>query len=105
MPPIYDKQFYNNKYDKLIEVSDPKEVNRRAMRIYNRDVYLSKRKNKKYMIQDNNNKYIHFGDINMEDATFHKDPIRIKKFKQRNKRWATVDNKFSPAYLSYWLLW
>jgi len=56
------------------------------------------------MIQDNNNKWIHFGDINMEDATFHKDPIRIKKFKQRNKRWADAD-KYSPSYLSYWLLW
>jgi hypothetical protein len=95
---------FENKFKELLKVSDPEEVNRRAMKLYNRNVYLSTRKNKKYMIQDDNNKYIHFGDINMEDATFHKDPIRIKKFKQRNKRWANAD-KYSPAFISYHILW
>ena len=99
------EKLYDDKFKELLKVSDPKEVDKRAMKIFNKEVYLSTRKNKKYMIKDDNNRFQHFGDIRYEDATYHKNPERIKQFKQRNKRWANNENKFSPAYLSYVLLW
>lgn len=88
----------------ILKVSDPIEVNRRAIEIYNRPVFLSNRKYKKYMIEDNNGKYIHFGDINFEDFTYHEDEKRRNSFRNRNWKWENAD-KFSPAYLSYHLLW
>jgi len=93
-----------NKFNQLLLVSDPKEVNRRAKEIYDKPVYISNRKNKKYMIENDDGKFISFGDIRWEDGTFHKDAFRIKNFKQRNRRWANA-YEYSPAYLSYHLLW
>ena len=97
----------NNKYDRLIKVSDPYEVNRRANEYYNKPVFLSNRKNKKYMIEDDNEKLIHFGDIRYQDATFHKSPERIKSYWNRMSKvkgnWKT--NKYSPNWLSLKLLW
>ena len=97
----------NNKYDRLIKVSDPDEVNRRANEYYNKPVFLSNRKNKKYMIEDDNEKLIHFGDIRYFDFTKHNDDKRRIKYKKRmmgiKGKWRT--NEYSPNWLSLRLLW
>jgi len=66
-------------------------------------VYHSSRKDRKYMIIHNNKK-VHFGDPNYEDFTYHHDLKRREQFRQRNARWKNVE-KFTPAWLSYHLLW
>ena len=95
------------KFKELLKVSDPEEVDRRAELYYKRPTYLSTRKYKKYMIQDDWGKWHHFGDIRYEDGTFHKDSIRIIKYKKRmmgiKGKWR--DNEYSPNWLSLRLLW
>jgi hypothetical protein len=68
-------------------------------------IYLSNRKDKKYAIyHPDTHKVINFGAIKYEDATFHKDPVRIMAFKSRNRKWATAD-PYTPAWASYHFLW
>ena len=50
------------------------------------------------------NKMIHFGQMFYEDATKHHDSDRINRFKKRNWKWQNAP-KYSPAYLSWYLLW
>ena len=59
---------------------------------------------KKYMILNDDNKWVHFGQMGSEDATKHKDNIRIIKFKNRNRRWADSE-PYTASYLSYFLIW
>lgn len=67
---------------------------------------ISTRANKKYMVKGNfsNDKWIHFGQMFMEDYTLHGDSFRRKLFQSRNSRWKNSEPN-SPAYLSYQLLW
>lgn len=92
------------KINDLLKISDPIEVFKKAKQIYGQNVpiAISTKKDKKYMIF-HNNKWIHFGST-MEDYTRHKDKKRLEAFKNRNKKWATAD-KYSPSYMSYWILW
>ena len=91
----------------LVKISDPKEVYRKFLELgYDKytNIYVSTRKDKKYMvIHPITNKKIHFGST-MEDYTKHKDDIRKKSFLTRNAKWNKLD-KFSSGYLSYNLLW
>jgi len=86
------------------QVSDIKKVNQLSRMIYNKKVEPSTRKNKKYMIMNDDHKLVHFGDLRFSDYTKHLDEDRRKKFRKRNRKWANAD-KYSPAYLSYHLLW
>jgi len=65
-------------------------------------VYESSRKDKKYMVF-NGTKMIHFGQFGYEDYTKHGDEKRRDNFRKRNMKWAHA-RKYSPAWLSYWLL-
>jgi hypothetical protein len=56
------------------------------------------------MVLSPEDKWIHFGQMGYEDFTRHGDPVRRARFKTRNRRWATAD-KWTPAFLSYYLLW
>ena len=91
----------------LVKISSPKEVYKLFLELgYDKytDIYVSTRKDKKYMvIHPITNKKIHFGST-MEDYTYHKDDIRKKSFLTRNAKWNKLD-KFTPANLSYNLLW
>jgi len=91
----------------LLKVSDPIEVKRRAYEIYNRPVFISTRKYKKYMIEDDNGKFRHFGDRRYEDGTYHKNPTRILSYHKRmsNIKGNWRDDEFSPNLLSLRLLW
>ena len=94
------------KSDILKTKSNPITVNAIAKSLLGPDtkLYISTHKNKKYMVQNPDGKWIHFGDINAEDFTYHNDKERRQRFLTRNAKWRTAD-KWSPAWLSYHLLW
>ena len=95
------------KLEELSKISNPKEVYRKFKdNGYDEytNIYVSTRKDKKYMIiEPYTNKMIHFGST-MADYTFTKDEKKRSNFLKRNARWRDL-NMFSPAYLSYKLLW
>ena len=87
--------------------SDPKTVYKLAHYIYGPDVEIkeSTRKDKKYMMKNPfTNRWVHFGQYGYEDYTRHKNLSRRLAFRTRNRSWAN-ENPFSPAFLSYYLLW
>lgn len=88
--------------------SNPAEVQRKAKQYLgkNSDIYLSSRKDKKYMVL-HNNKWIHFGAMGYEDFTKHKDKERRDAYLRRATKikgnWK--DNKYSPNNLAIHILW
>jgi len=92
--------------DKICEVSNPELVLKQLKKYYGGDVdlYLSSSKHKKYMVFNEDGKKIHFGSILYQDYTKHKNKKRRENFRNRNKRWADAD-MYTPAHLSYYLLW
>lgn len=87
--------------------SNPVTVLKRAKLLYGDDVQLkiSTRKDKKYQIWNpEDNKWVHFGQMLYEDFTKTNDEEKRKRFLTRNHKWKTMP-KYSPAYLSYHLLW
>ena len=65
------------------KVSDIKKVNKLSRMIYEKTVEPSTRKNKKYMIMNDDHKYIHFGDLRYEDYTKHQDLERLNNYLSR----------------------
>ena len=95
----------DNKLKVLKLYSDINEVKRRAHELGLGDVHESSRKDKKYMLYDPYvGRMVHFGQIKYEDYTKHKDEKRRQNFLNRNKAWKNR-YLYSPAYLSYTLLW
>ena len=93
-----------HKLNLLKQYSDINEVRDKAHEIgISNEIHPSSRKDKKYMIFDGN-KMVHFGQMGYEDATHHHDKNRIRNFKSRNRRWENSP-RYSPAWLSYRLLW
>ena len=88
-------------------VSDIKKVNKLSKLIYNKLVEPSTRKNKKYMILNDDNKYIHFGDIRFSDFTKHNDLERRKRYlnRARNIKGNWKKDKYSANNLAINLLW
>lgn len=87
--------------------SNPNKVFKRAKEYYGNDleIKLSTKKDKKYMILNPyTDKWVHFGQMCYEDYTKHNDKERRNNFLERNKKWDNGD-PFSPAFLSYHLLW
>jgi hypothetical protein len=93
-----------DKINELSKYSDFDLVKKIGKKYGINDIKISTRKDKKYMILDNNGKLIHFGQMGYEDYTKHRDLHRRKLFLQRNAKWADAE-KYSPAFLSYYLLW
>ena len=94
-----------SKQDILYKYSNPIEVERKAKQLISPTitVYKSTKPDKKYMIF-HNNKFIHFGQMKFDDMTKHNDIHRQNKFLSRNHKWKN-SKMFSPAWLSYHLLW
>ena len=92
--------------EKICEVSNPEIVLKELKKYYDDgvDLYLSTSKNKKYMVFNEQGKKIHFGSMLYQDYTKHKDKQRRDNFRNRNRRWKDAD-KYTPAHLSYYLLW
>lgn len=106
----------NNIYSRFPEnniiwnVSNPIKAQKLAIKFLGKDaiLYLSTRKDKKYMIYDpNNNKWVHFGSLSYEDFTKHEDLIRRARYLNRasNIKGNWENNKYSPNSLSINLLW
>jgi hypothetical protein len=89
------------------KVSDIKKVNKLSKMIYEKTVQPSTRKNKKYMIMNDNNKLVHFGDLRYEDYTKHHDEDRLNRYLSRATKikgnWRR--DKYSPNNLAINLLW
>lgn len=91
------------------DYSNPTEVQRKAMKYLGKNtlVYLSTRKDKKYMVKSPDDKLIHFGAMGYEDFTKHKNKERrdayLKRATKIKGNWK--DNKYSPNNLSINLLW
>ena len=89
------------------DYTNPNKVFQNAKRIYGNNVQikLSTRKDKKYMLLNpDNNKWVHFGQIGFEDYTKHQNNKRRQLFKIRNQKWAEQD-KYTPGFMSYFLSW
>ena len=93
----------SNKLKELRSYSDPEYVMNKAKMMGLNPVHESSRKDKKYMVFDGRT-MIHFGQMGYEDATKHNDLDRINRFKKRNWKWQNSP-KYSPAWLSWFLLW
>jgi hypothetical protein len=96
----------SDKLKEVIKYSNPYTVYKK-MKEYSIDgeLFLSSRKNKKYMIYDPlKKKMVHFGQIPYEDYTKTNDKDKRERFKKRNEKWAKND-KYSAGYLAYHLLW
>lgn len=83
-----------------------KSVLKALRKYYGKDVdlYLSTRKDKKFMVISPEGKRIHFGQKGYEDWHSHKDPTRRERFRIRNAKWANAP-MYSPAHLAYYVLW
>jgi len=88
----------------LSDYSNIKVVQRLANKYDVGKVFPSTRATKKYMVENPDGKMIHFGYFGMEDFSKHKDEERRRRFRQRNAKWANAP-KWSPSWLSYYLLW
>ena len=93
--------------DVLNKYSNFKTVNDNAKRLYGKEVFLSTRNNKKYMIMNDNNKFVHFGQLPYEDFTKHLDKQRQESYLKRASkiRGDWKENIYSPNMLSIVLLW
>ena len=91
----------------LSKYSDFKTVNNKSIQLYNRPVFLSSRRDKKYMLKNDEGKFIHFGQMGYSDFTKHKDENRRRLYLARATKikgnWK--ENRFSPNNLSINLLW
>lgn len=102
----YWLDYFTTKPD-IQEYSDPIEVQRRAFRLLDARIAYSPRKNKKYrIVNPYTNKYVDFGEMGYRDGTFKDEDQkeRIRRFKLRNHKWKNAD-PYTPAFLSYYLLW
>lgn len=88
----------------LSDYSDINEVQRLATKYKIGKVMPSTRKDKKYMVQAPLGSMVHFGQMGYEDYTKSKDKERRRQFRLRNAKWAEAP-RFTPAWLSYYLLW
>jgi hypothetical protein len=94
--------------------SNPIAVRRNANKYLGNDVdvYISNKPKKKYMVQDTDGKWVHFGQLDLnagkyEDFTKHNDKERRANYLKRtaNIKGNWKDNKYSPNNLSRNLLW
>ena len=99
-----------NKFKELIKYSNPELAQRIAFHDFDNDalLYISTRKNKKYMIRDPNTGHmIHFGQMGFQDWTRHRNEARRQNFLRRTAHikgnWK--DNPYSPNNLSRIILW
>ena len=93
-----------NKEKQLKMYSNILIVQKKAKKLGLNPVEISSRKDKKYMTHDDQGHVKHFGAWGYTDYTKHQDEKRREAFQRRNHNWADAP-KYSPANLSYNLLW
>jgi hypothetical protein len=95
--------------DELLKWSDPSKVRKNANKYLGKEIpiYISSKKDKKYMVQNPDGKWIHFGQLGYQDYTRHGDETRKNAYNHRAShikgKWK--DDKYSPNNLSIHLLW
>ena len=99
-----------SKYNQLITVSNPEIVKQNLNKYLGiaTDLYMSNRKNNKYMILNpTTNKMVSFGDIQYLDYTKHLDPIRRENYINRatHLRGNWRNNPYSANNLALYGLW
>jgi hypothetical protein len=98
-----------NKEIEILKWSNPLQVRKMADKYLGKDiqVYLSSKKDKKYMVQNPEGKWIHFGQMEFQDFTKHQDLKRRKSYLSRtaNMRGEWKDNPYSANNLSRNILW
>jgi hypothetical protein len=111
---LLSQSAYIKKADDIRNISNPEEVQKKAYKYLGKDadLYLSDKKDKKYMILDPYlKKFIHFGSFGYsksnEDFTYHKDIKRQTAYLNRatNIRGNWLTNKYSPNNLAINILW
>ena len=97
------------KYQQLLKVSNPASVVKKKNTYLGKDIeiFISDNKDKKYMIITPEGKRVHFGNINYEDYSRHKNEIRRNAYISRatNIKGDWKSNKYSPNNLAINLLW
>ena len=93
----------------LQEYSNPQEALKNAKKYLgkNAQLFISNKTDKKYMVQDPNGKWTHFGQIGYEDYLKHRDPTRRDNYLRRteNMRGDWKDNPYSANNLARNILW
>jgi hypothetical protein len=102
-----------DKFNELLKYSNPDTVNKNLKRYLKRfdlegiELYISTRKDKKYMIETPEGKTVHFGQMGYEDYTKHQDEERRNNYLKRATKikgdWKR--DPLSPNNLAIWLLW
>lgn len=91
------------------KVSNPVVAQKMAFHYLNKHavLYLSNRKDKKYMVEDPHGKKVHFGNIHYEDFTKHQDLTRRHNYRRRatNIKGDWKHSKYSPNNLAIHVLW
>lgn len=99
----------NNKKKEIWKWSNPIQVRKMTDKYLGKDVpiYLSTRPTKKFMVQDPNGKWVHFGLMGFEDYTKHKDISRRHRYLHLTEgmRGNWRNNKYSANNLSRNILW
>jgi len=93
-----------NKEKEIKLYSNPDKVSKIAKKLGLNPVGISSKKDKKYMIYDNDGHVKHFGVMSYQDFTKHNDQTRLDNFMKRNAKWYDAP-KYTPAWLSAHLLW
>ena len=100
------KSAYSNP---IWKVSNPKIAQKKLNEYVGKrtPLYLSNRKDKKYMVLDPDGKMVHFGNINYEDFLKHQSLQRRNSYISRatNIRGVWKRNKYSPNNLAINILW
>jgi hypothetical protein len=103
---------YDDKLKELMKISNPAKVLKNAKKYFNNPnvkIYVSSKKDKKYMIIGLNGKAVHFGSFSppMEDFTYHNNLRRRENYLNRamNIRGNWKNDPYSPNNLSIALLW
>lgn len=92
--------------NRINQVSNFEHANMNSMRLYDKPLLISTRKHKKYMILNDNNKYVHFGDNRYEDYLKSNDNVRRNLYLKRAlKLNSDFNDIYNPNVLSIRLLW
>lgn len=98
-----------SKSNEIWKWSNPIQVRKMADKYLGKDipVYLSNKKNKKYMVKTPEDKWVHFGQLKYEDYTKHLNDNRRRLYLTRtaNMRGDWKDDKYSANNLSRNILW
>ncbi len=92
--------------EKICDVSNPEVVLKQLENIMETRlicIYLLLKTRNTWYSMNKVRKYI-FGDLRYADYTKTKNKLKRDSFRNRNKKWKDAD-KYTPAHLSYYLLW